>query len=578
MILSPESRAQKTVVSAENKSFINAFNETIYVHSNATTFVSGETLYYKLYCLNPVNYNISTLSKIAYVELIDSNKENVFKQKFFLKNGTGQGDFFIPTTLQTGNYKLIAYTNWMLNKSEEACYQMDITIINPFQVSQEMSIKPANPSISSGENKSENQSANELNTSENKIFSIGLDKKTYTNRELVNLNIKTSNIDFENGSYSLSVRKVENLPSKKQLNSIDFAKSFINPTKNFQGNENEIFLPELRGEVISGKIASKTGQERIENIAIALSLPGKPFVFKIIKTNASGEFIFNLEKAYFNSNMVIQVMDKNKENFIVTLDKPRTIDYSKFSSQPFKDLSTELKESLEKRSIASQIENAYYTKKSDSIAKSENYKTFYDPLAKDYILDDYSRFPTIKETIVEVINDVYFTKENNKYSIRIEDHDPLNELPQPTLVLVDGLLIQDIDELFDFKAENIYKVSFIAGGYYYGTSIFNGLLNFITKNGNYESKLSGDYIIKPKIIRPFINKKYYQPDYSASSKNDRIPDYRYQLLWIPDLKLESKESLTSFYTSDVSGIFEITIEGFTAKGTPISLKDIIEVK
>jgi hypothetical protein len=71
------------------------------------------------------------VSKIGYIELIDSNNQNVYK--IYLKNGTGQGDFFIPTTLKTGDYKLVAYTTWMLNRSVTALFQVSISIINPFQ-------------------------------------------------------------------------------------------------------------------------------------------------------------------------------------------------------------------------------------------------------------------------------------------------------------------------------------------------------------------------------------------------------------------------------------------------------------
>jgi hypothetical protein len=36
--------------------------------------------------------------------------------------------------------------------------------------------------------------------------------------------------------------------------------------------------------------------------------------------------------------------------------------------------------------------------------------------------------------------------------------------------------------------------------------------------------------------------------------------------------------MNSFYTSDDSGIFEIRLEGFSKKGIPVSLQEIIEVK
>jgi hypothetical protein len=42
--------------------------------------------------------------------------------------------------------------------------------------------------------------------------------------------------------------------------------------------------------------------------------------------------------------------------------------------------------------------------------------------------------------------------------------------------------------------------------------------------------------------------------------------------------LSDVNSKIQFYTSDVSGKFEITLEGFSASGKPVFIKETIEVK
>jgi hypothetical protein len=44
------------------------------------------------------------------------------------------------------------------------------------------------------------------------------------------------------------------------------------------------------------------------------------------------------------------------------------------------------------------------------------------------------------------------------------------------------------------------------------------------------------------------------------------------------VSLENQETTITFFTSDVSGIFEISLEGFTNGGTPVSLRETFEVK
>jgi hypothetical protein len=73
-------------------------------------------------------------------------------------------------------------------------------------------------------------------------------------------------------------------------------------------------------------------------------------------------------------------------------------------------------------------------------------------------------------------------------------------------------------------------------------------------------------------------KGYLQPDYSGKKAASRIPDYRQQLLWLPDMGSKTGMNDSSFFTSDVSGTFEIRLEGFSEKGIPVSITDFIQVE
>jgi hypothetical protein len=532
--------------------------ETVYLHTNTATFVTGETLYYKLYCLNTKNFKQSHLSKVAYVQLIGSDKKIIFNHKLFLENGTGQGDYFIPSSILSGTYKLIGFTRWMLNKQSSKSFEIDITVINPFQ--------------NDGENwissKTEILENNHTTTNDNLIKT---DKTTYSSREKVNLNIE----NLQKGNYSISVRKTQDLPTVKTLSTIDFTKLEVNENINFAASN--MLLPELRGELLSGKIAVKDNSKPINEIAVALSIPGKSFEFKLVKTDKNGRFIFSLDKAYYETNFVIQVLDDFKENYTITLDKPTYLDATNLKIENEKKISSNLKSIIEEHAVASQIENTFFEKKADTLQKIKMATPFYEPIATEYILDNYTRFPTIKETITEVVKEMHYYKNNDKYTFYLADYDPNTELTEPPLVLVDGLLIQDINELLEYRSSNIYKICIIQSGYYYGNTKFNGVISFITKKNDFYSNLSGDFILKTNITPPLAKKNYYKPDYSDKTNNERIPDYRYQLLWIPELKLNNDTQI-SFFTSDKTGNFEIVLEGFTEDGIPISVKNYFEVK
>ena len=537
-------------------------SENVYLHLNATSFVSGETLFYKLNCLNPRNFKQSKISKVAYLEMIGVNNQVLFKHKLFLTNGIAQGDFFIPSTIKTGTYKLLAYTKWMQNKLESKSFESEITIINPFQSDSENKIS------------SKNSILKESPEVSNSGLTINLDKKKFTTRELINLKLSIQNELLKKGNYSLSVRKVQDLPSISKINPTDFKNS--DADQKIVLDENNYVLPELRGEIISGKISSKDNLNSISNISVSLSIPGKSFTTKLVKTKADGTFYFSIDKAYFDSNIIIQIVDKSKEEFTIYVDDSFTLNKSNLKFENDYTLSSDLKSVIEEHSIASQIENTYYAKKADTLAKI-NYPTlFYEPFVNEYILDNYNRFPTIKETIIEVVKEVNYNKNDEKYALRLNDYDPNTEINEPPLVLIDGLVVQDINELFEYKASDIYKICTINTGYTYGNKLYSGLISFITKKQDFESKLKGDFIIKRTIDLPVLKKNYFKPNYTDKSTLNRIPDYRYQLLWLPELDINT--SNISFYTSDKIGTFEIVIEGFSDEGIPVYLKEYFDVE
>jgi hypothetical protein len=538
-------------------------SETVYLHLNATSFVSGETLYYKLYCLNPLNFEPSKVSKVAHIELIGANNQILLKHKLFLNKGIGQGDFFIPSTIKTGTYKLLAYTKWMQNKLESKSFESEITILNPFQSDSENKISSKNSILKES-----------IEVVSYSGLTINLDKKKFTTRASVNLKLSIQNELLKKGNYSLSVRKVQDLPAISKINITDFKNSDAN--QNIILDENNYVLPELRGEIISGKISSKDNLNSVSNISISLSIPGKSFVTKLVKTNAEGKFYFSIDKVYFDSNLVVQIADKLKDEFLLTIDDSFVLNKSNLKFENDFNLTPDLKSVIEEHSIASQIENTYYTKKADTLKKIDYPALFYEPFVNEYILDNYNRFPTIKETIIEVVKEVNYDKTDGNYSLRLNDYDPNTEINEPPLVLIDGLVVQDINELFEYKASDIYKICTINTGYTYGNKLYSGLISFITKKQDFESKLKGDFIIKRTIDLPVLKKKYFTPNYTDKTNLDRIPDYRYQLLWLPDLDIN--ETNISFYTSDKTGTFEIIIEGFSNEGTPVYLKEYFDVE
>ena len=328
-------------------------SETIFLHTNETTFVTGETLLYKIYCLNANTNELSKISKIAYVEIIDNYGTSISRNKITLNNSTGTNEIFINTSFNTGNYKLIAYTNWMLNNSKSKYFETTISIINPFIPNKNQQYTESKTITS--------ESFKDNTYSKNEDVVMNLSKYTYSKREKVELNIVPNSQKFIDGNYSVSVRKIDDLTFNKTTNSIDFINS--NPDKFINSNTIN-YLPELRGELLSGKITTNDANKTINDKHIALSIIGEPFDFKIVKTNDKGEFHFILDKNLKKSEVILQIIENDLNDFQIKLnDKPK-LEFNDGSSKNYPIIQEKHIKDIEARLVACQIVNAYSVKDS----------------------------------------------------------------------------------------------------------------------------------------------------------------------------------------------------------------------
>jgi hypothetical protein len=118
-----------------------ALQEKIFVHTDKEFYVAGEIVWFKVYYINGTTHKPLQLSKIAYVEIINEKNEPVSQSKVSLRPGESDGSFYLPVSLNTGNYILRAYTSWMRNFSEEYFFEKKITIVNTLKEAEPTSIK-----------------------------------------------------------------------------------------------------------------------------------------------------------------------------------------------------------------------------------------------------------------------------------------------------------------------------------------------------------------------------------------------------------------------------------------------------
>jgi hypothetical protein len=108
----------------------NHLHEKVYVHTDRNYYLCGEILWLKTYVTNAANNKPLSLSKVVYVEIINKLHQPVLQAKIAVESGAGSGSFALPLSLESGNYELRAYTNWMKNDPADHYFKKIITIVN----------------------------------------------------------------------------------------------------------------------------------------------------------------------------------------------------------------------------------------------------------------------------------------------------------------------------------------------------------------------------------------------------------------------------------------------------------------
>src|SRR5690606_18655837 len=129
----------------------------------------------------------------------------------------------------------------------------------------------------------------------------------------------------------------------------------------------------------------------------------------------------------------------------------------------------------------------------------------YGKASIEYVLDDYKRFPTLKETFIEVIQAgaIRNSKEDFKFKVYdIGDDKYGHFINYSSLVLFDGIMIQDKDVIMDYAVKNIESINLVNGTYFYGPSIFHGIIDIKTKQEDFKLPDNGSDIVTFNLESP----------------------------------------------------------------------------
>ncbi|QEM12653.1 hypothetical protein [Mucilaginibacter rubeus] len=118
----------KKAVALSNKQLTDKPTEKVYLHLDKPFYNITDTIWFKVYTVTGAEHQLSDISGVVHVELINAKDSVARRINLKLTNGVAWGDFVLPGNYKAGSYRLRAYTNWMRNQGTVAMFDQRIQV------------------------------------------------------------------------------------------------------------------------------------------------------------------------------------------------------------------------------------------------------------------------------------------------------------------------------------------------------------------------------------------------------------------------------------------------------------------
>ena len=102
--------------------------ENVYVETDRPDYLAGDTIWFSAFVLDNLHMDSTSLSRVLYVDLINSDNSPEKHLKLIISNGRTYGDFALKKNAKNGIYRLRAYTQYMRNFQGEYLFEKEIQV------------------------------------------------------------------------------------------------------------------------------------------------------------------------------------------------------------------------------------------------------------------------------------------------------------------------------------------------------------------------------------------------------------------------------------------------------------------
>ena len=264
-------------------------------------------------------------------------------------------------------------------------------------------------------------------------------------------------------------------------------RKFIIPEKNAVLDREYNFIPEYEGLTLKGMFEPKSSETSLARIPFYLASTGSIAHLYGSRSDESGNFYFVTNNLFGNQKLVIQSNPSNEGKIAqIKLEDPFSKSFSNRKPEHL-ILSNDYKDALSTRHIHMQTQNIYWEEEKNQIlASAIDSSNFYDHIDNSYLLDNYTRFPTMEEVMREYIPEVVVRKPDGNFNFRVVRAPQILHMDNP-LVLLNNIPIFDINKIIEYNPLLVKQIDIIKDGYILeGEILLKGILNYKTYTNELE--------------------------------------------------------------------------------------------
>lgn len=422
------------------------------------------------------------------------------------------------------------------------------------------------------------------NAHDSSVFSISVAPRTNSNSigDIADYMIFGTEFVYADGR-TINDKTAKTIPAADMDNLLLTVRSnWINWNSVLESEEPVLkFQPESEEHFISGKLFKADHKTSAPNEIVVMSVPGKTAGFQYARTDEEGDFSFKVPIDESVSDIILQPNNISDKLFI-SMSSPFSDQYIK-TEMRLDSANGKIPDYISSWSVNHQVRKIYsISSVGDQLPRSfskPELKRFYGKPSIELIMKDYILLPVMQEVFFELLPGVFLKSKKSGYEITISDPVLSTVYDYAPGLFVDGVMVKDPSVIAAIEPELVEKIDVKKEKYFVGDYLFYGIVNVITKAGDFSSVSLPDYAIRQpyRAIDPVMN--FVSPDYSsADAKKSRIPDFRNTLYWNPAVRTDtSGKASVKFWTSDFASDFEIIIQGISPDGKPFSIRKNIKV-